>query len=261
MKKIRKILPVSLYDIPGTERWLEQMANEGLFPAKLGNLGSYRAVFVPNGVPGTRFRIEPGRRDDGNDPYPDPVQREMYREAGWEYAFPFGYDALGNAFFFLYYTTDPSAPELHTDLVTRGMAFARLRNKLRWDIWLYTLLILFIFFIHFSGELLFARLPSPFTRFDWFLFVFYLWAYGLVLGSNLVNFRILSRALADMRQGFLPAPQGPSPKFALWHKADLTLSVALIFLGSLVLLLLLLYLFDAVPPFLSRFYHWLDSTP
>ena len=69
MKKIRKILPVSLYDIPGTERWLEQMANEGLFPAKLGNLGSRRAVFVPNGVPGTRFRIEPGRRDDGNDPY------------------------------------------------------------------------------------------------------------------------------------------------------------------------------------------------
>lgn len=88
MKKIRKILPVSLYDIPGTERWLEQMANEGLFPAKLGNLGSRRAVFVPNGVPGTRFRIEPGRRDDGNDPYPDPVQREMYREAGWEYRTP-----------------------------------------------------------------------------------------------------------------------------------------------------------------------------
>ena len=27
MKKIRKILSVSLYDIPGTERWLEQMAN------------------------------------------------------------------------------------------------------------------------------------------------------------------------------------------------------------------------------------------
>ena len=261
MKKIRKILLVSLYDIPGTERWLEQMANEGLFPAKLGNLGSRRAVFVPNGVPGTRFRIEPGRRDDGNDPYPDPVQREMYREAGWEYAFPFGYDALGNAFFFLYYTTDPSAPELHTDLVTRGMAFARLRKKLWWDVWLYTLLVLLIFFIHFSGELLFGRPPSPFTRFDWFLFVLYLWAYGLALGSNLVNLRILSRALADMRQGFSPAPLGPSPKLVLWHKVDLILSAALILLGSLVLLLLLLHLFDADPPFLSRFYHWLDSTP
>ena len=64
-----------------------------------------------------------------------------------------------------------------------------------------------------------------------------------------------------MRQGFSPAPLGPSPKLVLWHKVDLILSVALILLGSLVLLLLLLHLFDADPPFLSRFYHWLDSTP
>ena len=83
MKKIFKLLPVSVFDFPGLELWLGQMANEGLFPANLGNLGARRAVFIPNGVPGTRFRIEPGRWDDGNDPYPDPVQREMYREAGW----------------------------------------------------------------------------------------------------------------------------------------------------------------------------------
>ena len=93
--------------------------------------------------------------------------------------------------------------------------------------WLYTLLVLLIFFIHFSGELLFGRPPSPFPRFDWFLFVLYLWAYGLALGSNLVNLRILSRALADMRQGFSPASPGPSPKLVLWHKVDLILSAAL----------------------------------
>ena len=32
MSLIRKIIPVSLYDIPGLEHWLEEQANQGLFP-------------------------------------------------------------------------------------------------------------------------------------------------------------------------------------------------------------------------------------
>ena len=70
MKKIRKILPVSLYDIPGTERWLEQMANEGLFPAKLGNLGSRRAAFVPNGVPAPGSASSPAAGTTATTPTP-----------------------------------------------------------------------------------------------------------------------------------------------------------------------------------------------
>ena len=32
MSMIRKIIPVSLYDIPGLEGWLEEQASQGLFP-------------------------------------------------------------------------------------------------------------------------------------------------------------------------------------------------------------------------------------
>ena len=64
-----------------------------------------------------------------------------------------------------------------------------------------------------------------------------------------------------MRQGFSPAPLGPSSKLVLWHKVDLILSAALILLGSLVVLFLLLYLFGPDLPIVSRFCHWLDSTP
>ena len=42
MKTVRKIIPVSLYDIPGLEAWLEKQAGEGLFPVRLGRWASFR---------------------------------------------------------------------------------------------------------------------------------------------------------------------------------------------------------------------------
>ena len=55
MSMIRKIIPVSLYDIPGLEGWLEEQASQGLFPTSLGSW----AVFEDRGLPGTRFRLDP----------------------------------------------------------------------------------------------------------------------------------------------------------------------------------------------------------
>ena len=54
MSMIRKIIPVSLYDIPGLEGWLEEQASQGLFPTSLGSW----AVFEDRGLPGTRFRLD-----------------------------------------------------------------------------------------------------------------------------------------------------------------------------------------------------------
>ena len=48
MKMTRKLLPLSLYDAPGMESWLESRANEGLFPVKLGY---FQAVFARSGCP------------------------------------------------------------------------------------------------------------------------------------------------------------------------------------------------------------------
>ena len=55
MKKIRTFLPLSIYDIPGIEHWLEEQANAGLFPVYLNSW----ATFEPTGIPGTRFRPPP----------------------------------------------------------------------------------------------------------------------------------------------------------------------------------------------------------
>jgi len=118
VKTVYKILPVSLFDIPGLEQWLEEQASLGLFPT---HLGSY-ANFTKDGVPGTRYRLEPWGKM-GTEPTPE--QLELYHSAGWEYAFPIART------YFLFYTTDPDAPELHSDFATRGQSLDRLAKRVK----------------------------------------------------------------------------------------------------------------------------------
>lgn len=118
MKTVQKLIPVSLYDIPGLEAWLEEQANLGLFPTHLG----LWATFEDTGVPGTRFRLEPWGKM-GNEPPPE--QRELYRQAGWEYK------AILCRPYVLFYTTDPDAVELYTDWESRGLSLNRLEKETR----------------------------------------------------------------------------------------------------------------------------------
>ena len=96
MSTIRKIIPFSLYDIPGLEQWLEGQANQGLFPTHLGSW----ATFEDRGVPGTRFRLDPFANRAGEGLEPTQEKLELYRQAGWEYAF-----RVGRAYFCLLYTS------------------------------------------------------------------------------------------------------------------------------------------------------------
>ena len=118
---IRKIIPFSLYDIPGLEQWLEGQANQGLFPTHLGSW----ATFEDRGVPGTRFRLDPFANRAGEGLEPTQEKLELYRQAGWEYAF-----RVGRAYF-LFYTTDPHTPELFSDYQSQGLSLDRLANSLR----------------------------------------------------------------------------------------------------------------------------------
>ena len=107
-RKVRKILPVSPCDIRGLEAWLEEQANAGLFPVSIGSW----AVFTADGVPGTRFRLEP--YDQGRTA-PTEEQQELYRRAGWSYALN-----VAPAGCWLFYTADPAAVELYSDQPAAG---------------------------------------------------------------------------------------------------------------------------------------------
>lgn len=118
VKKIRKILPLSTYDIPGIENWLEEQANAGLFPVFLDGW----ATFEPTGIPGTRFRLEPwGKMGTA----PSEEQLELYHQAGWEYALTVG------RVYFLFYTTDRDAVELYSDYQSRGQSLERLEKRVQ----------------------------------------------------------------------------------------------------------------------------------
>ena len=119
MKTVFKTTPVSMYDIQSLERWLEERANEGLFPVWVN--GEFTQFRRDETAPGTRFRLEAANGQEA----PEPERLELYKEAGWEYG-----DTVGKAYF-LFYTADPNATELHTDPVTRGISLEHLAGEVQ----------------------------------------------------------------------------------------------------------------------------------
>ena len=119
MKHVFKTTPVSLFDIQSLEGWLEEQANEGLFPLWVN--GEFTQFRRDDAAPGTRFRLEAANGREA----PEPEQLELYKEAGWEYG-----DTVGKAYF-LFYTSAPNATELHTDPVTRGLSLEQLAGEVQ----------------------------------------------------------------------------------------------------------------------------------
>lgn len=217
-----QITPVCLYDIPGVERWLEERASRGLFPRHLGQC----ARFDHTGVPGTRFRLEPF----GKEKEPTQEQLELYGNAGWSYAMPVART------YFLFYTTDPEAPELYSDWPSRGMSLERLVRRVRaarlFPV-LYPLLLLLLVL----G--VFALLPA--SRFDaqpnrWgqmplvllnlFSPMLCVWICAVVfLGvTSFQKYRVLLATYHNLQNGLPPPPPlGPSRK--IWRQNLIALAL------------------------------------
>ena len=227
MKKVRKILPLSIYDIPGMERWLEEQADAGLFPVMVDAW----ATFTPTGVPGTRFRLEPWGREGAE---PSAEQLEFYRSAGWEYAL-----TIGRAYY-LFYTTDPAAPELYSDRQSRGLSLERLEKRalryrrIQTAIWVCIgALLVWAMFFHRSE---FDVQPAPFARVPLLLLSLFAPGLLLLLISAVFSWRTARRDLRTLRrtcralkEGLPPPPSpGPSRRIAAEYIFGLVLIVPLL---------------------------------
>ncbi len=230
MKTIRKFIPVSLYDIPGLEAWLEEQADAGLFPTHLGSW----AAFTDTGMPGTRFRLDPFANRQGEGLEPTAEKLELYRQAGWEYAF-----RIGRAYF-LFYTTDPDAPELFTDYQSQGMSLDRLARSLRsyrrrrilvWGLLGVILLALLLWGSQFDVQ------PDPFVRLPLLLLylfdpVLLLFLASILLYSVPVNrrdYRTLFCTYRALKEGLPPPPSpGPSKRIVRENIAALVLTPVLL---------------------------------
>lgn len=235
VKKIRKIIPLSIYDIPGMETWLEEQANAGLFPVFLDGW----ATFEPTGIPGTRFRLEPWGKM-GTEPTEE--QLDLYRQAGWEYAL-----TIGRAYF-LFYATDSDVVELYSDYQSRGESLERLEKRVQhyrrvqaatWSI-MGLLLVWGLFFFHSKYDvqpnplaglpLALLRLSSPFVLLV-IAVLFFCWCQGRR------DRHILEKTCQALNAGLAPpSSRGPSPVLVREHIITLIL-IPILLIGWVLMLL------------------------
>lgn len=113
-----RVTPVNGYDIPALERWLEEMAGEGLiFFMTTGPL----TAFQREAPASLRIHLEPAQGSVAEEP---PEQADLYAQAGWRYLGPF------RGSYFVYAADDREA-QAYTDPESMDWALGRFfRQKL-----------------------------------------------------------------------------------------------------------------------------------
>lgn len=228
MKKVRKMLPVSLYDISGIEKWLEDQADNGLFPFSIGRC----ATFTTDGVPGTRFRLEPYGACGKT---PTEEQLTLYRNAGWEYASSVG------SMYFLFYTADPAAVELYSDHESRGLSLERLEKALwrarRRMIAIYPVLATVIWLLVFRNDKFdvqpnhLAYLPLIVLRLFHPVLLLFVIGQIFLAFKNCRDVKLLQKTCKALKEGMAPPPSpGPDKKIALENLVSIAVSILLIIL-------------------------------
>lgn len=191
MKKIYRLPPCSIYDVPATETWLSDMAQSGLYLQKAGR--SY-FIFQKDVPSDTCYRLEPVT---GSIPSPDCEIQEHYAQAGWKFV------TTVHKSFYIWQRMRPDADELHSDPVVHSTAYEQLlkhlkKNALVYAIFPIVLLAFFLFIMHVSPQpvTLFLASPSmPFLIAAEFLF-------GIQAVKQFVTLRRLKQSLASG----IPAP-------------------------------------------------------
>lgn len=214
-----RLNPVAPYDGPGMERWLERLAAQGLFPGRIGD----GFCWLRKGEPkARRYRLAPmgGRKD------PDlEVRRDLYHEAGWDYAGTW-------SVFHLFYAEDPAAPEPYSDeesrlaaldSLDRALKSSHIRVAIVHGLALLLLLWAIVLCPELLPMLLLMELPTA-------ALVWVIWAdvHG-VLGRR--KLRSLRETLA---QGGTPVPDKPQPRRNAAFAVLGTLALLTVIAGLLV---------------------------
>lgn len=141
---VRRLVPVDFLDLDGLELWLEEMAAKGLHFQGFGALFAHFQRGAPAQV---RYHAEP-TPDKRRDVIPG--QAADCGELGWRYVGKIGWLAI-------FRTSDPDAPDFHTDPVTQSYTLERMTRTMTRYTWL-----LLVFMIPLTAFLIWARLDSSF---------------------------------------------------------------------------------------------------
>ena len=101
---VTKPVPCSMYDIPGIQEWLDDMALQGFFLEDFSRQRD-RAGFRMDDPKPVRYRLDPVGKPNRQ----EPDREELYAQMGWEYVCHIP------RFYYIYCCADPEAPELYSD--------------------------------------------------------------------------------------------------------------------------------------------------
>lgn len=156
-KKYYRFPPCPVYDIEGTESWLESMAEQGFF---LQHFFAGFAVFEKKSPQVVRYRMQAAPKstsmwsDSGGEPDPDAI--EFGQRFGWEYL-------CKRWQFYIYFCSHSDARELDTDPQVQAMALDLVQKRERGSM-LYTIFWILIYPVIFlSNQLLLtiAEIGTP----------------------------------------------------------------------------------------------------
>ena len=131
---VRRLAACPAYDIAGTENWLSDLAEEGLFLTEDGFFGDV-AKFEVKPPRKAKYRLEAVQYT--YDDTPDEEQIELSREYSWEYVCKRGS-------FFVFRSFDTSARELNTDPEVQALTLNTVKKKQR-DALIWSVFFLFIY--------------------------------------------------------------------------------------------------------------------
>ena len=201
MKNVYKPNLLEAYDLDGLEKWLEQLAQEGL------QLKTYRpsiCTFVRDTPRKTRYRVEyiPGMWPLDETPR---QLLELYDQFGWDYV-----GEAGANYLLLFRDRTPDAQEPHTDPPLQGELLSRLVRRPRRD-FLFSL-ILFGMILAFSGYSLWQNgTPAlDFATTEWpFLLLMALAVFPTALVFSWRSWRRIVRLSRQLKDGIPWDHQGP----------------------------------------------------
>lgn len=119
-----QLAPCGVYDIEGTETWLEEQEAQGW---ALYSIWAGIARFSPCPPRAVRYRLETGSRRMGMEETVDRQTADFYAQQGWHYTAVRGPFAI-------YRCADPSAPELDTDPRLQAAALGKVVRREAWPL-------------------------------------------------------------------------------------------------------------------------------
>lgn len=216
MKKRYKLTPCSIYDVPATETWLSDLAQQGMHLRKTGrDIFSFQKGEKSD----TKYRLEPIPKDWGCEP--DDDMKEAYEQAGWEFV------TVCSKSFFIWRSIRADAKELHSDPLVHSTAYEHLCARL-FKSAVQNIILIFGFLAIFICGMLLS--PQPVTLFlaspSFPLLIAFEFLCSIQAVRHTLSLHRLKHSLAEG----LPAPHHKGYKKRLWLRRTFSICISALWL-------------------------------